>query len=134
MLWKNWLTKYKTNETHLTWLDAEMSRILNSDWPRNKSERWRMYREALWWYLRFIQETRRQSCTQRKRKCKRQHYMCEMFPVITRRWTMTFFMISYKHLMYRRHIPSVTSILLRKISSEHNHASIIITRWKILKK
>ncbi|KYN11437.1 hypothetical protein ALC57_16405 [Trachymyrmex cornetzi] len=50
----------QTPGTHLTRLDAEMGRILNSDWPRNESERWKMYREALWRYLRFIQETRRQ--------------------------------------------------------------------------
>ncbi|KYN14480.1 hypothetical protein ALC57_13316 [Trachymyrmex cornetzi] len=50
----------QTPGTHLTRLDAEMGRILNSDWPRDESERWKMYREALWRYLRFIQETRRQ--------------------------------------------------------------------------
>ncbi|KYN23249.1 hypothetical protein ALC57_04338 [Trachymyrmex cornetzi] len=50
----------QTPRTHITRLDAEMGCILNSDWPRDESERWKMYREALWRYLRFIQETRRQ--------------------------------------------------------------------------
>ncbi|KYQ47383.1 hypothetical protein ALC60_13594 [Trachymyrmex zeteki] len=50
----------QTPGTHLTRLDAEMSRILNSDWPRDESERWKMYKETLWRYLRFVQETRRQ--------------------------------------------------------------------------
>ena len=50
----------QTPGTRLTRLDAEMSRILNSRWPRDESERWKMYREALWRYLRFIRETRRQ--------------------------------------------------------------------------
>ena len=37
----------QTPGTRLTRLDAEMSRILNSRWPRDESERWKMYREAL---------------------------------------------------------------------------------------
>ena len=54
--------------THLTRLDAEMSRILNSRWPRDESERWKMYREALWRYLRFIRETRRQKDVRNENK------------------------------------------------------------------
>ena len=53
-------TNNTTPGTHLTRLDAEMSRILNFRWPRDESERWKMYREALWRYLRFIREMRRQ--------------------------------------------------------------------------
>ena len=45
-----------------------MSHILNSDWLRDESERWKMYREALWRYLRFIQETRRQKDTRIENK------------------------------------------------------------------
>ena len=50
----------QTPGTYLTRLDAEMSRILNSRWSRDESERWKMYRDALWKYLRFIREMRRQ--------------------------------------------------------------------------
>ena len=50
----------QTPGTRLTRLDAEMSRILNSRWLRDESERWKMYKEALWRYLRFIREARRQ--------------------------------------------------------------------------
>ena len=57
----NTLSANNTTQTpHLTRLDAEMSRILNFRWPRDESERWKMYREALWRYLRFIREMRRQ--------------------------------------------------------------------------
>ena len=34
----------QTPGTHLTRLDAEMSRIVNSRWPRDKSERWKIQR------------------------------------------------------------------------------------------
>lgn len=46
----------RTPGTPLSRLDAEMSRILNSAWPRNEDERWKLYREVLWRYLRFIRE------------------------------------------------------------------------------
>lgn len=44
----------RTPGTPLSRLDAEMSRILNSSWPRNEDEKWKMYREVLWRYLHFI--------------------------------------------------------------------------------
>lgn len=46
----------RTPGTPLSRLDAEMSRILNSAWPRNEDERWKLYREVLWRYLRIIRE------------------------------------------------------------------------------
>ena len=51
----------QTPGTLLTRLDAEMSRILNSDYPRNEDERWKMYREVLWRYLHYIREARKQN-------------------------------------------------------------------------
>jgi hypothetical protein len=51
----------QTPGTLLTRLDAEMSRILNSAYPRNEDERWKMYREVLWRYLHYIREERRQN-------------------------------------------------------------------------
>jgi len=59
----------QTFGTHLTF-DAEKSRTLNSDWPRDESERWKMYREVLWRYLRFIQEMQKTT-------------LHEMFPMTT---------------------------------------------------
>jgi len=46
----NSLSTTQTPGTHITRLDAEMSCILNSRWPRDESDRWKMYREALWRY------------------------------------------------------------------------------------
>jgi hypothetical protein len=51
----------QTPGTLLTRLDAEMSRILNSAYPRNEDERWKMYREVLWRYLHYIREARKQN-------------------------------------------------------------------------
>jgi len=47
--------------TPLSRLDTEMSRILNSSVPRDENEKWKMYREVLWRYLHFIQETQRRN-------------------------------------------------------------------------
>ena len=49
----------RTPGTPLTRLDAEMSRVLNSSWPRNMDERWKMYKEALWRYLHLIRVARK---------------------------------------------------------------------------
>lgn len=51
----------RTPGTPLTRLDAEMSRILNSTWPRSEDEKWKMYREVLWRYLHFIRVTRKRN-------------------------------------------------------------------------
>jgi hypothetical protein len=53
----------QTPGTLLTRLDAEMSRILNSPYPRNEDERWKMYREVLWRYLHYIREARKRNAT-----------------------------------------------------------------------
>ena len=101
----------QTPGTHLTRLDAEMSRILNSRWPRDESERWKMYREALWRYLRFIRETRRQTDVRNENE-NAEDTLHEMPAMITRRRTITFFTISREHPIYHRHhIPIVTQIL-----------------------
>ena len=113
----------QTPGTRLTRLDAEMSRILNSRWPRNESERWKMYREALWRYLGLSEKRgdRKTYVTKTKMQKTTLH---EMPPMITRR-AMTFFTISREHPIYHRHhIPIVTQILQRKISKFR--ASIII--------
>jgi len=51
----------QTPGTPLSQLDAEMSRILNSPMPRYENERWKMYREVLWRYFHFIQESQRRN-------------------------------------------------------------------------
>ena len=56
----------QTPGTPLSRLDAEMSRILNSAWPRGgEDERWKMYREVLWRYLHFFREVRRRNGAER---------------------------------------------------------------------